>query len=109
MVVLGSDERRHWLTLQQPVTGQDAAGQPLTGYVTVITVRGGARPIGVRDVPAADGQYAEATVRFRVRWRRGVQPTWRVLWRGVAHEVVGQPIDVMGQGVALDLMCKALA
>lgn len=102
---LDAGEMDQRLTLQQPVVTEDALGQRVTAWTTVAEVWGSAHPLRSRELLAADGQHAEATVRFRIRWRAGVLHTWRVLWRGVPHAIVGDPIDVRGQRIALELMC----
>ena len=54
--------------------------------------------------PVTDREDA-LPVTFRIRYRTGVHERMRVLWRGLPYELVGQPIDVKGAKVALDLPC----
>lgn len=98
---------RHRLTLQAPSTSRDGLGARTGAWVTQATVWGEAAPLGSRELLAAGQINSELSVRFRIRWRTGVLPTWRVLWRGVPYAIVGDPIDVRGERVALDLMCSA--
>ena len=93
------------VTLQQPVVADDTLGQPVRTWVDVATVWAAVEPLRSRELQAASGRLAEATVRVRIRHRADVLATWRVVWRGTPMAIVGEPIDVRGARVALELMC----
>ncbi len=104
---INAGDLRHRLVLQAPPTTRDGLGARSGAWVTQATVWGAAWPVSAREQLAAGQINSEATVRFRIRYRAGVLPSWRVLWRGVPHAIVGDPIDVQGQGVALDILAAA--
>lgn len=106
-VALNAGTLRHRITLQSPPTARDALGQPSGTWVDEATVWADARPLSSRERFAAGQINSEVSVRIRIRWRDGVLPSWRVLWRDVPHAIVGEPIDVNGEQVALDLLCAA--
>lgn len=106
-VAINAGTLRHRITLQSPPTSRDSLGQRTGSWVDVATVWADARPLSSRELFAAGQISSDITVRFRIRWRDGVLPSWRVLWRGVPHAIVGEPIDVNGEQVALDLLCTA--
>lgn len=106
-VAINAGALRHRITLQSPPTGRGGMGQRTGAWVDEATVWADAQPLGSRELLAAGQVNSEISVRFRIRWRAGVLPSWRVLWRGVPHAIVGDPIDVKGERVALDLLCTA--
>ena len=104
---INAGDLRERITLQSPPTGRDSLGQRSGAWVDESTVWAAAWPLSSRELLAAGQIQSEVTVRFRIRYRAGVLPSWRVLWRGVPHAIVGDPIDVQGRQVVLDLMCTA--
>lgn len=104
---INAGDLRERITLQSPPTGRDSLGQRSGAWVDESTVWAAAWPLSSRELLAAGQIQSEVTVRFRIRYRAGVLPSWRVLWRGVPHAIVGDPIDVHGRQVVLDLMCTA--
>lgn len=106
-LAINAGDLRERITLQSPPTGRDSLGQRSGAWVDESTVWAAAWPLSSRELLAAGQIQSEVTVRFRIRYRSGVLPSWRVLWRGVPHAIVGDPIDVQGRKVALDLMCTA--
>jgi len=106
-LAINAGDLRERITLQSPPTGRDSLGQRSGAWVDESTVWAAAWPLSSRELLAAGQIQSEVTVRFRIRYRAGVLPSWRVLWRGVPHAIVGDPIDVHGRQVVLDLMCTA--
>ena len=70
-------------------------------------VWGSAQPLRGREFFAAGAINSEATVRFRIRYRSGITGAMRVLWRGVPHALVAEPMDVDGGRHTLELLCAA--
>ena len=93
------------LTLQQPAASLNGLGETAGSWTDVATVWGQAQPLRGREFLAAAQLQSTLDVRFRIRYRADVRATWRVLWQGEAHEIVGEPINVDGAGVLLELMC----
>lgn len=95
------------LTLQVPATGLDAHGQESTSWQTLATVWGSAQPLRGRDFVAAQQVQATVAVKFSVRYSAALLGARRVLWRGEAYDVQGEPIDVAGRRESLELMCES--
>jgi len=95
------------ITIQQPSTSVDALGQRVQSWVDVDTVWASARPLRGREFFAAGQVQSEAAVEFAIRYRAGLDGTMRVLWRGVPHALVADPMDVDGRTKELKLLCSA--
>lgn len=95
------------IVLQSPSASVDALGQRVETWATVATVWAQAQPLRGREYFAAGAMQSEAQVRFRIRWRSGVDGTMRVLWRGVPHAIVAEPMDVDGARTVLEIMATA--
>lgn len=98
---------RELITLQSPSVAVDALGQRVEGWSTVADVYARAQPLRGREFFAAGQMQSEATVKFTIRYREGVAGNMRVLWRGVPHALVAEPMDVDGARVQMELMCAA--
>lgn len=95
------------VTLQQrAVAVSGSTGARIETWEDLATVWAEARPTSGKDLIAAAAMQAEATVRFRIRWRADVTAAMRVLWRGVPHDILGQPVDREGGRHTLELLCK---
>lgn len=102
--MLATGAFRERLTLQAPAQGAaDARGHGPDTFVHMATVWGSAEPLRGREFFAAGQQQAQAEVRFRIRYRADVLPTWRVLWGGVAYALTAPSVlmaaRVEGSGV----------
>ncbi len=106
-VSINAGDLNHRLTFQSPPAGRDSVGARSGAWVDEFTVWGGAWPLSSRELIAGAQIDSELSVRFRIRYRTDVLPSWRVVWGGVPHAIVGDPIDVGGQRVALDILCTA--
>lgn len=95
------------LTLQQRAAGQDGLGSETGAWVTVRDVWGKARPLRSRELMLVGQLQLVTDVEFVIRWAADVQSTWRVLWRGVPHDITGQPADVDGQQQWLVLLATS--
>lgn len=105
-IAINAGDLRERITLQSPPVGRNAVGGRSGDWVDEATVWAAAWPVSAREMLAGGQITSEVSVRFRIRYRAGVLPSWRVVWRGVAYAIVGDPIDVQGRQVALDLMCS---
>lgn len=95
--------------LLAPSVVEDELGQRVETFVLQAAVWAKVLTQISREAVSAQAVQGQANIGFRIRWRAGVLPTWRVQWRGQRYEVLGDPIDVKGARVALDLMCRSLA
>lgn len=98
---------RELITLQAPGVAKDGLGQRVESWNTVADVYARAQPLRGREFFAAGQINSEASVKFTIRYRDGVTANMRVLWRGVPHALVAEPMDVDGQRVQLELLCSA--
>jgi SPP1 family predicted phage head-tail adaptor len=96
---------RHRITLQELVTGQDEAGQPVQEWQDVATVWGAVEPLRGREYFAAQQVQSEVTTRIRIRYRSGVRPDMRVLYDGRLYNI-NAVIDPEERHMELQLMCK---
>lgn len=106
MFVLNAGELDQRVQLLQPTVTKDALGQRVATFAAVSTVWGKLLSTVSREAVRAGAVEDAATVGFRIRFRADVLRTWRVQWRGQVYELTGDPIDVKGARVALDLMCR---
>jgi len=105
MINVGRFNQR--ITVQKPSASVDALGQRVETWTELATVWAQAQPLRGREYFAAGEVNSDAAVRFRLRYRGDVTGAMRVLWRGVAHAIVADPVDVEGGRHTLELMCSA--
>lgn len=65
------------------------------------------QPVRGREYFAAGQMQVPADVRFRIRYRTGITAAMRVVDGGVPFDIVGEPIDVDGARITLELMCTS--
>lgn len=103
--VVGALDRRLAIERQQQV--QD----PLTGEVTarwmpVATVWASRRQLSGREVEIAVATRGTEELRFRIRYRAGIDATMRVTCEGVAYAVVR--VEEIGRRRWLDIYARRL-
>ena len=109
-LTLHTGDLRERVILQRPAPPVlDAHGHSTDAWTYAATVWAAAEPIRGREFFAAGQEQSRAEVRFRIRHRTDVLPTWRVIWRGVAYLLVAPPIDTQGQQLQLELMAARVA
>lgn len=92
---------RHKIAIQQKVETQD----PDTGEMVVDAWEDFARvwaakePLSTRDVLAAQAVQSQATTRFVIRYRAGIDPTMRIVHRDVIYNIEGQPLPDADSGL----------
>jgi SPP1 family predicted phage head-tail adaptor len=104
--ILDASRMTERITLQERTGGVDVLGQAQESWSTVAEVWAQAQPLRGREYFSAGQMQAAVDVRFRIRFRDDVLPTWRVLWRSQPHDVVSV-IDVEGARECSELMCLA--
>lgn len=75
------------VTLQAPATGQDAYGQPLTGWTDVATVWASIADMSGREYIAAAGVQASVQTKIMIRYRTGVVAKMRVLHGADVYDI----------------------
>ena len=96
------DER---VTLQSRSVVTDAFGQATITWVDVATVWAQVQQLRGREFFAAAQVQQEQTVKVRMHYRDGVQTTWRLVWRGIHHDITG--VIPVGHRETLEIMCLA--
>ena len=94
------------ITIQSPATGQDATGEPTTGWTDVATVWASIVDVSGREYVAAGGLQNSAQTKITIRYRAGIVPSMRVVHGSDAYNVEA----VLGQDRrGLLLMCSRSA
>lgn len=105
--IQAAGKRDQRITLQQRTATVDALGQGVETWTDVATVWASAQPLRGREFFAAGAMQSQADVRFGMLYRAGITGAMRVLWRGVPHALVAEPIDVDGGRHTLELMAAS--
>ncbi len=96
------------VTIQAPATGQDAYGQPLTGWTNVVTDGDGKVWASIADLTgreylAAAAVQASAQSKITIRYRAGIVAAMRILYGADIYNIEA----VLGQDKRqLLLMCS---
>lgn len=96
---------KHRVTLQAPATGQDAAGQPLTGWVDVAQLWADIRSTGGLEAIKAGAITSVVHTSVRLRWRTGLNAGMRVLHGVTVYSVLSVLPDQAGRQF-VDLVCQ---
>lgn len=91
------------ITIHAHATGQDANGEPATGWTTFATVWAGIRDLSGREFLAASGTQNAANTKITMRYLSGVTPAMRVTHGSNTYNIE----SVLGQDKrSLLLMCS---
>ncbi len=82
---------RHRIDFQKAGAVQDPiSGEMLSGWATVWEkVPASVTPLSARDFIAAQAAQSEASARIVIRYRSGVLPTMRIIYRGEVYDIKG--------------------
>lgn len=85
---------RHRISLQALRRKQDPkTGEEVENWETIWDkVPAEVKPLSSRDLIAAQAAQSEATGRMVIRYRAGVLPTMRILYRGEIYDIKGPPL-----------------
>lgn len=102
---IGAGDLREPITIQRFVETRDSLGGVSLAPVTVVTTR--AQILPVRGVEAAQLAQSQAQADYRVwiRWRAGIAPQQRLVWRSQEFDILSVR-DPGAEGRYLELMCK---
>lgn len=91
---LNAGRLRHRIVFQTLGTTQDPkTGEEVKGWITVWDkVRASVEPLSSRDLIAAQAAQSDASARIVIRYRSGVLPTMRILFRDEVYAIKGQPM-----------------
>lgn len=93
----------HRITIQAPVTGQDAFGEPLAGWTDVVTVWACIVDVNGREYLAAAATQNAVQTKITIRHRDGVLPAMRAV-HGI-HQYNIEAVLTQRDGSLL-LMCS---
>lgn len=106
-MTLAAGKLNRQIIIQRRDSGQDAAGQPVTGWTNVATPRANiAGDTGLRtirasgDLPAPIKRYS-----FRIRYREGLDEGMRVVYGGQNFDIKTVRMDFAGKEWT-DLVCE---
>jgi len=85
---------RHRITFEALGLGQDpVTGERLESWAPIWEkVPASVEPLSARDLIAAQAGQSEATGRMVIRYRPGVLPTMRIIYRGEVYNIQGPPL-----------------
>lgn len=98
---MNAGKLRHRIAFQSLGAGQD----PVTGEETKVWVTiwdkvpASVEPLSSRDLIAAQAAQSDASARIVVRYRTGVLPTMRILFRDEVYAIKGQPMPDPASGL----------
>lgn len=92
---------RHRITFQALGREQDPeTGEEMEGWTTVWEkVAASVEPLSARDLIAAQAGQSEATGRMVIRYRPGVLPTMRIIYRDEVYNIQGPPLPDPDSGL----------
>ena len=97
------------VTIQAPITRTDKAGNRITSFKNVVTVRAAKEDVSARDFFQADANQNTDVVTFTIRRRMELNPMnpgWRILHGSLSYDVI--QIDHFGYtGGYLQIRTKA--
>ena len=95
------------ITLQQRDASRDSRGQKSETWINIATnptVFAKARPTTAREFQSANATQALGTIAFTIRYRTDINADMRVLWRGIAYELIAPPVDPDGARHAIEML-----
>lgn len=94
------------ITIQQRADLANARGEPIPTWQDLhADVWAAKQPLRGREYFAAGQMQTPADVRYRLRYRAGITAQMRVVDGSEVFDIVGDPIDVDGARITLELMC----
>lgn len=91
---MNAGKLRHRIAFQSMGAGQNpVTGEETTGWITIWDkVPASVEPLSSRDLIAAQAAQSDASARIVIRYRAGVLPTMRILFRGEVYAIKGPPM-----------------
>jgi len=105
MPALATGKLRHKVALQQRIETQDGtSGDMLVSWQTIAELWAEIVPMSAREFLAAQAEQSEVRGRIMIRYREGVDPTMRVVYRGEYYVIHGVMRDAESGREHLTLM-----
>ncbi len=92
------------VTLQRRVITRDAAGGAIETWTSAFSCWAERRDVRGSERLEAGAEVATHEATFRIRWRAGIDATWRLVEGTVAWDVEG--IAELGRRDGLELTCR---
>ena len=102
---------RHWVTVEQQATTQDAVGQQTQTWTTITKRMAEIQPLNGREFFAASGEHSEVTTRIRMRYddvTNAINAYDRITHGSDTYDILSV-INVDKRNHELVLMCKLRA
>jgi SPP1 family predicted phage head-tail adaptor len=97
---------RTQIEIQVATKTTNARGELLaSSWANLVTVYAEATQVRARDFFGGGKEQLPVDVIFRLRWRDGITAAHRVMWRGEPYEITGEPVDIDGRRITLELNC----
>lgn len=98
------------ITIQQYTSTIDPEGIPIEEWVDVATLWADRKPLNGREYFAAAAINAEKTVKYRIRYRKGILPNMRLfdVIDGVYYNIAAVLDDYYGDRTQTHLMCEVI-
>ena len=96
---------RERVTIQEKQIVRNSFGEEVIQFVDLATVWAGVEPLNGREFLEAKTEQAQITTRVRIRYRDGIYPTMRLVYRSRVL-VVDSVIHVYERQREIVLMCR---
>lgn len=97
---------RQRIVIKTKNTTRDNMGGEVNSWTSSDPIPAEAEPIRGREYVALQQSESELEVKFTIRYRTGITPDCRIVWREADYELVSPPIDVGGRKRVMELMCR---
>ena len=102
----GRGRLRHSVTLQKKSVTRDAMGGEVVTWADQANVYAAIEPLRGQELMAAQQMQAKTGLRVRIDYRADITAEWRVKFGARIFALEAPPLDLMGRGVELHLMCS---
>lgn len=96
---------RESIIINSPPSGQDGYGAPNGTWTEVLRTRASFDPLIGKEYYAAQETQSKVEVKFRLRYRDGIQNSYRVSHNGIDYDILSA-VNVEGRNRELLLYCK---
>ena len=98
---------RHRITLQRPEhTQDDITGEMTPSWVEVAKIWASVEPVSVNQFVSAATNQSKVSARIVIRYRKGIDPTMRILHRDKIYNIEGVLADKVSGLEYLTLPCS---
>lgn len=104
---MNAGQLKHRITIRQPASGQDGAGQPNVGWTTLATVWADVRYSSGLESIKADAQTGLAKASIRIRWRTDVTSAMQVVLGVTTFSILAVLPDMKARKY-VDLACQVV-